>query len=120
MPASYATHRKQLQLILQAWGMPEETAESTAEIMSWADLHGIDTHGISMVPPYDERRRAGKIDMRAVPRVARETPVSALIDGGGDVPILLGSAAFHDEQRHRAARYEVPIGAREPSRADRL
>ena len=83
MPASYATHRKQLQLILQAWGMPEETAGSTAEIMSWADLHGIDTHGISMVPPYDERRRAGKIDMRAVPRVARETPVSALIDGGG-------------------------------------
>src|SRR6478736_6147908 len=83
MPASYATHRKQRQRILRAWGMPEETADSTAEIMSWADLHGIDTHGISMVPPYDERRRAGKIDMRAVPKVARETPVSALIDGGG-------------------------------------
>jgi len=82
MPASYATHRKQLELILRAWGMPEETAASTAEIMSWADLHGIDTHGISMVPPYDERRRAGRIDMRAQPVVARETPVSALIDGG--------------------------------------
>jgi len=51
MPASYATHRKQLELILRAWGMAEETAASTAEIMSWADLHGIDTHGISMVPP---------------------------------------------------------------------
>ncbi len=83
MPASYATHRKQLELILRAWGMPEATAVSTAEIMSWADLHGVDTHGISMVPPYDERRRAGKIDMRAEPTVARETPVSALIDGGG-------------------------------------
>ena len=83
MPASYEIHRKQLELILEAWGMPKETAAGTAEIMSWADLHGIDTHGISMVPPYDERRRAGKIDMRAVPRIARETPVSALIDGGG-------------------------------------
>ena len=51
--------------------------------MSWADLHGIDTHGISMVPPYDERRRSGKIDMRAEPKVVKETPVSALIDGGG-------------------------------------
>ena len=50
MPASYETHRKQLELILQAWGMAEATAVSTAEIMSWADLHGIDTHGISMVP----------------------------------------------------------------------
>src|SRR5947209_5450868 len=83
MPASYETHRKQLELILVAWGMPATTAASTAEIMSWADLHGIDTHGISMVPPYDERRRGGKIDMRAEPKVVKETPVSALIDGGG-------------------------------------
>lgn len=83
MPASYETHRKQLELILQAWGMPAPTAASTAEIMSWADLHGIDTHGISMVPPYDERRRNNKLDMRAEPKVVKETPVSALIDGGG-------------------------------------
>jgi LDH2 family malate/lactate/ureidoglycolate dehydrogenase len=83
MPASYATHRRQLELILRAWGMNEPTAANTAEIMSWADLHGIDTHGISMIPPYDERRRAGKIDMSAVPSVSRHTPVSALVDGGG-------------------------------------
>ncbi|HLG47618.1 MAG TPA: Ldh family oxidoreductase [Reyranella sp.] len=83
MPASYETHRKQLELILQAWGMPAPTAASTAEIMSWADLHGIDTHGISMVPPYDERRRNNKLDMRAEPKVVKETPVSVLIDGGG-------------------------------------
>jgi LDH2 family malate/lactate/ureidoglycolate dehydrogenase len=83
MPASYETHRKQLELILRSWGMEEATAASTAEIMSWADLHGIDTHGISMVPVYDQRRRDGKIDMRAEPTIAKETPVSALVDGGG-------------------------------------
>jgi LDH2 family malate/lactate/ureidoglycolate dehydrogenase len=83
MPAPYATHRNQLELILRAWGMPQETAVGTAEIMSWADLHGIDTHGISMVPVYDQRRQGGKIDMRAVPKVVRETAVSALVDGGG-------------------------------------
>jgi LDH2 family malate/lactate/ureidoglycolate dehydrogenase len=83
MPAAYETHRRQLELILLAWGMAPAAAASTADIMSWADLHGIDTHGISMVPTYDERRRAGKIDMRAVPKVVRETLVSALIDGGG-------------------------------------
>ena len=83
MPASYETHRKQLELILRSWGMEEATAVATAEIMSWADLHGIDTHGISMVPVYDQRRRDGKIDMRANPTVAKETPVSALVDGGG-------------------------------------
>jgi LDH2 family malate/lactate/ureidoglycolate dehydrogenase len=83
MPASYETHRRQLELILRAWGMAGPAATSTAEIMSWADLHGIDTHGISMVPVYDERRRGGKIDMTAEPVVSRETPVSALADGRG-------------------------------------
>src|SRR5689334_24772306 len=83
MPASYETHRKQLDLILQAWGMPAATAAGTAEIMSWADLHGVDTHGISMVPPYDERGRLGKINITATPTVVKETPVSALVDGGG-------------------------------------
>jgi LDH2 family malate/lactate/ureidoglycolate dehydrogenase len=83
MPAPYATHRRQLELILRAWGMDGATAADTAEIMSWADLHGIDTHGISMIPPYDERRRTGKIDMTAAPSVSRHTPVSALVDGAG-------------------------------------
>ena len=83
MPASYETHRKQLELILEAWGMPKATAAGTAEIMSWADLHGIDTHGISMVPPYDERRRGNKLDVLAEPKIVKETPVSVLIDGGG-------------------------------------
>ena len=72
MPASYETHRKQLQLILRPGACRKATAAGTAEIMSWADLHGIDTHGISMVPPYDERRRGGKIDMRAEPKVVRK------------------------------------------------
>jgi LDH2 family malate/lactate/ureidoglycolate dehydrogenase len=82
MPADYNTHRRQLELILEAWGMEQATAAETAEIMAWADLHGIDTHGISMVPPYDERRRAGTVDMTAQPKVTRDTPVSALVDGG--------------------------------------
>lgn len=94
MPASYETHRTQLELILKAWGMPGETAAGTAEIMSWADLHGIDTHGISMVPPYDERRRADKLDIRAEPRIVKETPVSVLVDGGGGLGHPTGRRAM--------------------------
>ncbi|MGH7055503.1 MAG: Ldh family oxidoreductase [Stellaceae bacterium] len=83
MPASYETHRAQLKAILLAWGMPEENAETTAGILSWADLHGIDSHGISMVPSYDRLHRSGRANMRAEPRIVRETPVSALVDGDG-------------------------------------
>ena len=63
--------------------MPEENAEITSEILSWADLHGVDSHGISMIPGYDRLRRSGRAKMDARPRVVRETPVSAVVDGGG-------------------------------------
>ena len=57
MPAPYETHRAQLKAILLAWGMPEDNAETTADILSWADLHGVDSHGMSMIPGYDRLRR---------------------------------------------------------------
>jgi LDH2 family malate/lactate/ureidoglycolate dehydrogenase len=83
MPASYEKHRAQLKAILLAWGMPEDNAETTAEILSWADLNGVDSHGISMLPGYDRLRRNGRANMAARPRIIKETPVSALVDGEG-------------------------------------
>jgi LDH2 family malate/lactate/ureidoglycolate dehydrogenase len=89
MPAPYEQHRAQLKAILLAWGMPEDNAETTADILGWADLHGVDSHGISMIPGYDRARRSGRANMQARPRIIKETPVSALIDGDrglGHVP----------------------------------
>ena len=83
MPATYAAHRAQIKAILLAWGMPEDNAEVTADILSWADLHGVDSHGMSMIPGYDNLRRTGRAKMDARPRIVRESPVSALVDGGG-------------------------------------
>jgi LDH2 family malate/lactate/ureidoglycolate dehydrogenase len=79
----YETHLAQITAILRAWGMSPEHAAQTAEIMAWADLHGIDSHGLSMLTVYDARRRAGRLRMDAQPRIERETPVSALIDADG-------------------------------------
>jgi LDH2 family malate/lactate/ureidoglycolate dehydrogenase len=81
--APYDRHRRQIEAFLVAFGMPEATAAGTAEIMAWADLHGIDSHGISMIPTYDAHRRNGKMRMEAIPRIVKQTPVSALIDGDG-------------------------------------
>ncbi|MBS0560205.1 MAG: Ldh family oxidoreductase [Proteobacteria bacterium] len=79
----YETHRAQIEAILRAWDMPEDNARITAEILSWADLHGIDSHGMSMLPGYDRYRRNGRANMQARPSIVRETPVSALVDGNG-------------------------------------
>jgi LDH2 family malate/lactate/ureidoglycolate dehydrogenase len=83
MPAPYETHRAQIKSILLSWGMPEDNAEITADILSWADLHGVDSHGMSMIPGYDSLRRRGRAKMDARPKIVKETPVSAVIDAGG-------------------------------------
>jgi LDH2 family malate/lactate/ureidoglycolate dehydrogenase len=94
MPASYANHRAQLKAILLGWGMPEENAETTADVLSWADLHGVDSHGISMIPGYDGLRRSGRAKMDAQPKIVRETPVSAVVDGGGGLGHVPGHFAM--------------------------
>ena len=83
MPATYDAHHAQLKAILQGWGMPSEPAETTADVLAWADLHGVDSHGISMIPVYDNLRRRGRVAMDAEPKVVSETPVVAVIDGAG-------------------------------------
>lgn len=83
LSAPHDQHREQLRLILAAWGLGPDAAAETAEILAWADLHGIDSHGMSMLPGYDAWRRRGMIVPTATPRIVRETPVSALVDAGG-------------------------------------
>src|SRR5262249_11441836 len=94
MPAPYEKHRAQLKAILLAWGMPEDNAETTADILGWADLHGVDSHGVSMLPGYARLRRAGRANMAARPRILKETPVSALVDGDGGLGHVPASFAM--------------------------
>jgi LDH2 family malate/lactate/ureidoglycolate dehydrogenase len=75
--------RSQIAACLTAWGMPEDQVRITADVMVDADKCGIDTHGLSMLTTYDQRRREGILTMAATIGVVKETPVSALIDAGG-------------------------------------
>ncbi|HZS82243.1 MAG TPA: Ldh family oxidoreductase [Stellaceae bacterium] len=96
--------RAQIAAILGAWGMAAAPAAATAEIMTWTDLCGIDSHGISLLPFYDMIRRKGQLDLRASPRLQRDNGPTALIDarcGLGHpaalqaMQLALGKAAAH-------------------------
>ncbi len=94
MPAPFATHRAQIKAILSAWGMPEDHAEQTADVLGWADLHGVDSHGISLLPGYDRLRRNGRIKLDARPEIVRQSPVSAVVDGSGGLGHVPGRFAM--------------------------
>ena len=77
---SHAELRTQVHMILRAWGLPEEDIDITVDAIVEADLCNIDSHGVSMLPLYDQMRRNGRLNLAAAPRVVRETAATALID----------------------------------------
>jgi LDH2 family malate/lactate/ureidoglycolate dehydrogenase len=70
----------QLTSVLSAWGMSDQHAATTAEMMVETDLRGVDSHGISMLPTYDREFRAGRLNMRPLWKTLREGPATMLID----------------------------------------
>ena len=74
---------RQIAALLAAWGMPEPLVADSVEMLLAADLAGIDSHGLSMLPIYDDWRRQGKIVLSPEITVVRDRPTTALLDGGG-------------------------------------
>ena len=72
--------REQLVAVFRAWGMSEEHAAVTAEMMVETDLRGVDSHGISMMPTYDKEFRAGRLNMCPQWKTVRDRPSMARID----------------------------------------
>ncbi len=75
------TVRAQILAVLGAWGMPEDLAAVSADVMVDTDLAGIDSHGISMLPSYQSLVLEGRLNVGARPRVEHETATTALLDG---------------------------------------
>lgn len=74
---------EQLAAIFRAWGLREVDIGPTTRVLVAADLRGIESHGTTMLSLYDDNRRAGLLKMDRDITVVRESPVTALIDGGG-------------------------------------
>src|SRR4051812_50112804 len=71
----------QISAVLAAWGMPGDVVRTAADIMTDTDLAGIGSHGISMLMLYEEALGLEQLNPPPAPRVVRESPVTALVDG---------------------------------------
>lgn len=87
--------RRQIEAILQAWGMPAAGAATTAELMAETDLIGVDSHGISMLMMYEGMHRSGQLHLDAEPRIVREAPCTALIDAGAGLGHAVSAMAMN-------------------------
>jgi L-2-hydroxycarboxylate dehydrogenase (NAD+) len=62
-------------------GLPDADAAIVAELMAQADLQGSDGHGVSRLPQYARRIKAGGFNVRPNIRVVREQAATALVNG---------------------------------------
>src|SRR5262249_29264716 len=64
-------------------GLPAVEARLTAENLIFANLRGVDSHGVIRLKVYCDRLRAGGFKRNVQPQVLREEASTALVDGQG-------------------------------------
>ena len=62
-------------------GLTDDAAATLAEPLVLADTMGVHTHGTKLLPGYLRKLLAGGYRPRAVPRIVREGPAWAVVDG---------------------------------------
>ena len=66
--------------VFERAGMRGGDAAVVADVLVWANLRGVDTHGVMRIPRYVNLLETGDMNPRPAIAVRRETPASALID----------------------------------------
>ena len=83
--------RAAIEDIFRKMGVPDEGAVQAADVLIYADLRGIETHGTSdRVRNYVEGFRAGRSNPRPEWKVVRDAPATATVDGDGGLGIQIG------------------------------
>ena len=76
--------------ILLRMGVPRDDARITAEILIAADLWGIQSHGIAHLKLYHHRIKVGHQRATTNLQIVRETPTTAVADGGNGMGQVVG------------------------------
>ena len=66
--------------VLVRAGMPPEDAATEAEVIVWANLRGVDSHGVQLLPWYVEAVDIGHMKVNPNIQIVKETPAALFID----------------------------------------
>ena len=84
--------------VLVKIGVPEEDARISADVLVYADLRGVETHGMSnnnLGRIYVTGIRDRGVNPKAQVKIVHETPVTALVDGDGGLGLVVGVRAMN-------------------------
>ena len=69
--------------VFEGAGLPPVDAALEAEVLVWANLRGIDSHGVLRIPAYLEWIASGDMNPHPEPRLLHETPAILHMDADG-------------------------------------
>ncbi|MFQ5995998.1 MAG: Ldh family oxidoreductase [Dehalococcoidales bacterium] len=67
--------------VLLSMGMPPKDAETEAEVLIWANLRGVDSHGVLQIPFYLQEVDGGYMKPKPNIQVLQETATTMVIEG---------------------------------------
>ena len=92
--------------ILAGNGLPREDAAYVAACLLYADLRGVQSHGLNRLSNYAERLKRGVLNPHPSLAVEEILPASVRIDGDDGMGFLVGRKAM-DEAIRRAATFGI-------------
>jgi len=80
--------------LLERLGLPEQHARDAAQALIDADLAGVSTHGVRLLPPYAARLREGAIASAPELRLVSRTGAVSVLDGGNGLGQVVAAWAL--------------------------
>ena len=116
--------------VLRQAGLSEEQARIVADTLTQANLRGVDTHNVGLLPSYWQQLKDGSINPRPTVRVVKESSAALLVDGDGGPgqvasvfamekaidkarEVGIGWAQVFNSNHHGALAYYAIMAARE-------
>lgn len=77
-----------------AMGIPQDDAKIIADVLITSDLWGVRSHGVAHLKMYHERMKAGLQLPITNMTIVKETPTTAVMDGGNGMGMVVGYHAM--------------------------
>jgi L-2-hydroxycarboxylate dehydrogenase (NAD+) len=75
------------------FGVPEHDAKTAADVLSLADLRGIDSHGVARLHTYFDMFKLGRINPKPNITIVRERKSVCTVDGDNGLGLVVGPKA---------------------------
>lgn len=79
--------------VFESFDVPLDDARLAADVLAYADMRGIDSHGVARLVTYVDMLELGRINPRPEIRIVRETASTTTVDGDNGLGLVVGPRA---------------------------